>query len=319
MINQMDVNYQGLRLRLPDFLVVGAARSGTTSLCALLAEHPRIFFPAEKEPMFFSVFGQEWQPIDFRTRKQADFIINDLDSYERLFARAGSGQLLGEGSTWYLYLYNETIQNIKKIYGSQASALRILAVLRDPVERAWSHYWLKRRNGEEELPFEEAINPEVIQRRQEQSLLPGFDYLGFGRYYLQVKAYQESFEKTRIFLLEDLVREPAQTLAEVFRFLGLEPIRVINQLKRLNVAGAPKSEFFHLLERLIYRPHPLKLSVKKLIPRRTRARWKSSLSRLLFQPEPLPTHLRERLRAIYQEDIWALSHLINRDLSPWLG
>jgi len=314
----MIVRYGGNPWRLPDFLVVGAARSGTTTLCSLLATHPRVFFPLEKEPMFFSVYGQEWLPVDIRTGKQAEFVVHDLEKYTGLFAEARPDQLLGEGSTWYLYSYQATTRNIKKIYGPAVSALRILIILRNPVERAWSHYWLKKRNGEESLSFEEATAPAVVEQRQEKNLLPGFDYLGFGRYYLQVRSYMETFEKVKVFLFEDLVQDTPKTMSEIFRFLGLEPVPISNEAKRLNVAGAPKNQLSAFLGKLIYEPHPFKFPLKTLIPGRVRARWKSTLSESLFQPEPLPERVRKKLQIVYREDILALGHLIGRDLRHWL-
>ncbi|MDH7513735.1 MAG: sulfotransferase [Clostridiales bacterium] len=314
----MIVSCRGNPWRLPDFLVVGAARSGTTSLCSLLATHPRVFFPPEKEPMFFSVYGQPSLPVDVRTRRQAEFVVHDLEKYVELFSEARPDQLLGEGSTWYLYFHQATTRNIKKIYGLAASALRILIILRNPVERAWSHYWLKKRDGEERLSFEEATDPVVVEERQERNLLPGFDYLGFGRYYLQVQAYMEAFEKVKVLLVEDLARDPSKVMSEVFRFVGLEPVPISNEAKRHNVAGAPKNQLSAYLGKLVYEPHSLKFPLKLLIPGRVRARWKSTLSESLFRPQPLPERVRKKLQIVYREDILALSHLIGRDLRHWL-
>jgi hypothetical protein len=314
----MIVDDRGAFLRVPDFLVVGAARSGTTTLCSLLARHPRIFFPAEKEPMFFSVYGQEWSYIDIRTAREVDYVVEDLDDYLRLFEWAGPDQLIGEGSTWYLYLCQATIENIRKIYGDKSTALRILILLRNPVERAWSHYWLKRRNGAEHLVFEEAIEPRVIKERQEKRYVLGFDYIGFGKYYLQVKAYQEAFERVKVLLFEDIAKDPSPEMLQVFEFLGLEPVDVSNKVKRLNVAGSPKNRFYALLKKLIYQPNPLKSFLKDLVPRRMRANWKHNLGEVLLQHEPMPNDLRKKLAEAYREDIFALSKLIERDLSHWL-
>lgn len=314
----MIVDYRGEKLRVPDFLVVGAARSGTTTLCSLLARHPRIFFPAEKEPMFFSVYGQEWSYIDIRTGKKVAYVVEELDDYLKLFEAAGPDQLIGEGSTWYLYLCHAAIDNIGRIYGDKSTALRILILLRNPVERAWSHYWLKRRNGEESLGFEEATEAAAVKQRQEKHYTQGFDYIGFGKYYLQVKAYKEAFERVKVLLLEDLTRDIAKEIVQVFEFLGLEPIDVSNKMKRLNVAGSPKNRFYGFLKKFIYQPNSLKSFFKDLLPRRMRVNWKNSMGKVLFRYEPMPNDLREELREVYREDILALSKLIERDLSHWL-
>jgi hypothetical protein len=315
----MIVDYRSEKLRVPDFLVVGAARCGTTTLYSLLDRHPRIFFPTEKEPTFFSVYGQEWSYIDIRTGKKVAYVVEELDDYLKLFEAAGPDQLIGEGSTWYLYLYQAAIDNIRKIYGDKSTALRILILLRNPVERAWSHYWLKRRNGEESLGFEEAIEAAVVKQRQERHYVPSFNYIDYGRYFLQIKAYREAFEWVKVLLLEDLTRDMAKEIVEVFEFLGLEPIDVSNKMKRLNVAGSPKNRFYGFLKKFIYQPNSLKSSFKDLLPRRMRVNWKNSIGKVLFRHEPMPNDLRRKLAGVYRGDILALSKLIGRDLNHWLS
>jgi hypothetical protein len=315
----MIVDYRGKKLKVPDFLVVGAARSGTTTLYYLLGRHPRIFFPTEKEPTFFSVYGQQWSYIDIRTGKKVAYIEEELDGYLKLFEAAGPDQLLGEGSTWYLYLYQATIDNIQKIYGDKSTALRVLILLRNPVERAWSHYWLKRRNGEEKLGFEEAIGAAVVKQRQERRYVPSFNYIDYGRYFLQIKAYREAFERVKVLLLEDLTSDMARQVVEIFEFLGVEPIDVSNKMKRLNVAGNPKNRFYGFLKKFIYQPNSLKSFSKELLPRRMRANWKNNIGKVLFRHEPMPNDLRTKLAEVYRADILALSKLIGRDLNHWLS
>ncbi|MGQ9673139.1 MAG: sulfotransferase family protein [Candidatus Aminicenantales bacterium] len=314
----MDIDFHGSAGRLPDFLVVGAARSGTSTLCSLLARHPQVFFPAEKEPMFFSVYGLDWHYLDSRTGKPLEFVIENLDGYLELFKPATQDQLLGEGSTWYLYFYSRTIENIRRTYGEQSAQLRILIILRNPVERAWSHYWQKKRNGEESLTFEKAIEPTVVRERQQKRLWPGFDYLGFGRYHSQVKAYREAFEQVKVLLLEDLARDVDSVMAGVYKFLGLKAIEFPVPRKRLNVAGSPRNQFYAWLGKFLYQPNSLKSSLKILLPRRTRRKWKDSLSEVLFRHEPMPESVRKELKEVYRGDINALSGLIGRDLSSWL-
>ena len=314
----MIVQSGGGRLKLPDFLIVGAARSGTTTLFSLLARHPRIFMPREKEPMFFSVFGQGRVPVDVRTGKPAAHVVADLAGYLDLFRAARDGRLIGEASTWYLYRYQATIHNIRRIYGENARDVRIIILLRNPVERAWSHYELKRRNGEEKLPFDQAIDSGLIHERLEKGLTPGFDYIGFGRYYQQVKSYLENFPRVRVVLFEDLMKDTGRTEREVCDFLGLEPRPAHQKPAKFNVSGAPKNKFVGMVGDFLYKPAPLKSFLKPWIPRRLRAAMKYRLSVRIFRPERLDAGLRIRLTDIFQDDIRALAGLTGRDLTPWL-
>src|SRR5205809_7660617 len=119
----------------PDFLVVGTARAGTTALHYHLRQHPQIFMPRQKEPCFFCF--AENKPnykngkFSFSTYKHNDYL--------KLFNKAKSFQIKGEISTPYLFLYDKTINNIRK-YHSHPDELKIIIVLRNPIHRAYSQY-----------------------------------------------------------------------------------------------------------------------------------------------------------------------------------
>jgi hypothetical protein len=302
----MIVSYRAASIRVPDFLIVGAARSGTTAVFSYLVRHPQVFMPRAKEPMFLSVYGQGWSYIDIRTGKRATYVVEKLDDYLNLFLPAKNGQMIGEASALYLYRYQTSIRNIHDLYGENALGLKIIILLRNPAERAWSHYWLRRRNGEESLPFELAIQPEVIRQRLQQHYVSGFDYIGFGKYFHQVKAYQENFPQVRILLFEDVVKSVVWAGQDLCEFLGI------------NAAGPPKNKFSAILERFVYRPNALKSFLKALLPYGTRAKLKYRLADKLFNREQMDGQLKKELLNTYREDILALAQLIQRDLSHWL-
>jgi len=133
--------------RLPDFFIVGAARSGTTALYSLLKKNPRVFMPQEKEPMFFICWNQPefLKLIGENKGAKASFTINKLEDYKKTFEKARENQVIGEGSTWYLYAHETVILNIKKLYGKKSDLIKIIILLRDPAQRAWSHYLKKIR------------------------------------------------------------------------------------------------------------------------------------------------------------------------------
>lgn len=315
----MNIQRNGTLLKLPDFLIVGAARSGTTTLFSLLARHPRVFTPREKEPMFLSVYGRGWVPIDIRTGKPAAFVVDDLDAYLRLFRSARDGQLIGEASTWYLYFHQETIRNIRALYGENARDLKIIILLRNPVETAWSHYQLKRRNGEEDLPFERALDPDTVRERLEKHYAPSFDYIGFGRYFQQVKSYLGDFPHVRALLFEDLIKDLARAEKETCGFLGLEFRPAPNPAPKLNVSGAPRNRLLGMAGDFLYKPRTAKSLLKPLVPFRLRADIKNRMSARIFRPVRLEADLRNKLTDTFRDDILALSRLIGTDLGRWLS
>src|SRR4249919_2624642 len=101
-------------MRMPDFLVVGAARAGTTTIHSYLRQHPGIFLTNIKEPSFFVFEGDERKYVNGKFA----FAVRDIASYEKLFLKAGADQKIGEISTPYLYLYEKTITTIKKYFKS---------------------------------------------------------------------------------------------------------------------------------------------------------------------------------------------------------
>ncbi len=127
----MKVVSDNQTLVLPDFLILGAMRSGTTSLYHYLKQHPEIFMPSLKEPHFFSYFGKPVSPLPSYIRSARW----NLEDYLTLFESAMNGQLIGEASVSYLYYYRETIENIKRVYRDNYSQLKCIAILRNPVER----------------------------------------------------------------------------------------------------------------------------------------------------------------------------------------
>lgn len=181
--------------RLPDFLVIGAMKCATTSLCAQLASHPEVFFSKPKEPAFFN-----------RDENHA----RGLAHYARLFGEAGAAQVAGEGSTSYskVGVFPETPRRIAKALPDA----RFIYILRDPVRRTESH-WLHafRKRSRSIPPFNEAVAQ------------PDSPYLDASLYWRQLQAYRAYFDDDRFLLLfyEDFRADPQAVLRRCFRFLGV--------------------------------------------------------------------------------------------------
>lgn len=315
----MIVAYNSRFIKLPDFLIVGAARAGTTALYSYLSEHPQIFLPEEKEPMFFSQWGQD--SLSYKCGKgetRSAHIISHLDEYLSLFSTAEDEACIGEASTWYLYLYETAIHNIKKLYGEQSADLKIIVILRNPADRAWSHYSLFKTAGREDLDFIPAIDPKTIQSRLNNNLIYTYDYIGFGRYYAQVKVYMETFPKIKIFIYEDFFQDISRLLPEIYHFLGVDPEWTSKRKKRLLITGRPKNTYAALLEYLVFKQNFLSKHLKSLIPAPTRKNIKYSLGDKIYKKNFLSRNHRDILIETFKDDIQKLSELLNTDLPHWM-
>jgi len=140
---------------LPNFLVVGVAKSGTTSLYHYLNQHPDIFIPSRKECRFFSS-----KPGNFKGpgREFQNDTIKDIQGYRRLFLGCFNISARGDVSNDYLFYYTESIENIKRHIGEDA---KIIIRLRNPIDRAYSNYLRHIREGWEALSFEDGLEAEL--------------------------------------------------------------------------------------------------------------------------------------------------------------
>jgi hypothetical protein len=207
----------------PDFLIIGAQRSGTTALYSYLTKHPRIASALRKEVHFFDDRfdrGMPWYRAHFPRSSE--------------LRRAGGGAALtGEGSPYYLFH--------PAVPGRVARALpavRLIAILRNPIDRAYSHYHHEFRKGREALSFEEAVDREQERIGDEgQRLLDGriqfsrahrsFSYLARGIYVDQLLAWERFFPHDRFLVLnsEEFYADPATAVERTLDFLGLPPDR----------------------------------------------------------------------------------------------
>src|SRR5580658_4393131 len=223
-------------MALPDFLVIGAPKSGTTALHAALAQHPGLYMSPVKEPKFFLSDGPppaRGGPGDAQTYREHVWRRAD---YEALFDAAPAGTLRGESTP--LYLYDPAAQRRIRELIPQA---KLIVVLRDPVERAhsnWTHLWSA---GLEPIgDFVEACAEEP--RRIEAGWDSFWHYTGLGRYGEQLENLYRLFPRDQVLILRylRLVDSPAETLDEICTFLGVEP-GLISAVPRENVTAHPEA------------------------------------------------------------------------------
>ena len=286
--------------RTPDFFVVGAAKSGTSSLYNYLTQHPAVFMPQMKEPHFF---------YNERSPGSPTLQEKDLAGYLQMFEGVPDGVRAGEASTSYLYAANAA-REIKQIRPDA----KILAVLRNPVDRAYSQYWNQVRDGREPLNFEDALDAEAGRRRK--NWWYGFMYVETGRYAGQISRYIETFgrDNVQVHLFEDLHRDAAEVCRRVFSFLGLDPDHAIEATKVHNRSGPVKSR---LLAGLL-NARSVKEPAGRLLP----PAWKHGAGEWLRNANrrPVPEmnpETREKLKRVFDRDISRLEALIGRDLGWW--
>lgn len=277
---------------LPTFLIVGAARSGSTALYRHLRAHPEVFLPSRKEIHFFD---HNWY--------------RGIDWYRRYYADAAPNQARGDATPSYLYEPEAAARMADVVPGAH-----LLAILRHPVDRAYSHYWLNRGQGREKLSFEEALAAEADRLATGKGLEPGVQrrrwaYVDRGRYLAQLRRLGDHFPRERLLVLvfeHDLRDEPAATYASVCRFIGVDDGFAAPQMT------APVNR------PLAYRSMTVRRAAARLPPRlKPVAR---ALSRVNARPisyPPMDPGTRARLLADYEADNAELAEWLGRDLSVW--
>lgn len=300
---------------MPDFLVIGAPKAGTTSLNHYLSQHPQIFMSPNKEPHFFAFEGNQpnYQgPADDRAWLNTKSVI-DLADYQQLFAEATAGQMCGEASTMYLYL-EESCDRIHH-YLPQ---IKLIAFLRNPVERAYSHYKHMRRDGREwETDFSQALKKEA--ERVEQGWAPAWHYRQVGLYHDQLQRYLEKFDtkQLKIYLYDDLLQDPQAVYRSIFEFLEVNPIFEVDTAARYNTTSVVRKN--KKLHNFLMNPSGLKTALSKVIPAHIRKPLSAKVYRRNAAPiQPLSNSLRRELTSTFEPEILRLQALINRDLTGWL-
>jgi hypothetical protein len=192
--------------------------------------------------------------------------------------------------------------------------------LRNPIERVFSLHAVYTLAKIETLPFEQAIDPDVISERQKDNWGPWFDYIGVGYSYEQVKAYKENFAHVKIFLYEDLKADTPGVVKEIFRFLGVDDSYVPDTREKHNPSGAYKGK---RIQKLLEKPGVVSsiFPVIKVMPLEKREAVIERLKLLnlkKFKKMKMKTKTQLLLSNIYREDITKLQDIIGRDLSGWL-
>jgi len=303
-----------MAVKLPNFLIVGAAKAGTTSLYYYLKEHPEIYMSPIKEHKFITSNFLKFPFKGIGDDLVEKNIIKNFESYQKLFLGVKNEKAIGEASADNLYYYKKSINYIKKILGE----VKIIIILRNPIDRAFSAYSHLMRDNREFLTFEDALKQEENRKKKNWEFIWYYKDVGF--YYNQVKAYLENFSEVKVYLYDDLKKDPLSLVQDIYRFLEVDDSFIPKSIgERFNVSGVPKNKFLH---EFLTKPNPVKSAIKPLVklilPKETRQRLLNKLlQKNLKKPEMKP-ETREYLKGLYREDILKLQDLIKKDLSHWL-
>ena len=315
------------RTKQPNFFVVGAAKAGTSSLGNYLSQHPEVYISPIKEPLFFSKdicrenFRSEYLmsvgSLDVNAylsnhplpRKPIAHI-DDRAQYLELFREVECEKAIGELSTSYLYS-NCAAENIFKFN----SSAKIIMVLRQPVERAYSHYQMAIRDFVDfDYDFISALERDfvVMEKGWGRSHL----YIELSLYFEQVRRYLDIFpeDQVKIFLYDDLKHDPVKFMVEIFEFLDVDASHVmtINLFEHKNVASFPRYKFSSRYEKL--------LNISRRYISAAPEGYKNLIRGMVFSNKHLPKLQRyefDHAMKYFDEDIYKLSALIKRDLRNW--
>jgi hypothetical protein len=295
---------------LPDFLIAGAAKSGTTSVYRALQKHPDLWFPELKEPYYFSFDGELPASFDESFSQQ---IVQHRHEYEKLFEPAPDGTLTGEASTSYLYTYKTSIPKILEHYENRKLPT-IFCFLRNPVDRAVSHHSYLLQRGIETEALREVVAANVTAARRQRRLWD-FDYIEYGRYVNQITAYQKFFPNVYVFLYDDLIADPSSVLSEILSLLGVDNIPL--ELTNANPSG---NSSLPSLQRFLTQESYLKDLARAWLPERSRtfvrAQRDKVLSAIISKPK-VDASFRLELEALFADEIDALGELLDRELISW--
>ena len=300
-----------MKNKLPNFLIVGAAKSGTSSLHNYLNQHPQVFMPS---------YNKEGMKV-----KEPRFLIKNLvenrlhngiwtfEEYQSLFDDVKDEKAIGESTVLYLYYYELAIKNIKKYLGEE---IKIIIMLRNPADRAYSAFHHVSRGFKENNSFEKSLEIEKGRMEREENLTPMVMYKEMGMYYEMVKAYMESFKNIHIIFYEDFRDNIESEMNKIYDFLGISNNIEIDFITKHNVGGKIWKE--EKMKHVFMKDNPIKSILKFVLPKKLRKGIRNNLVNVLTNKVvPIKAETRKYLNDYFKQDVEKLSELLNKDLKHW--
>lgn len=283
-------------LEKPNFFIVGTPKGGTTSLFHYLEGHSNIFIPNLKEPHYFSC--PEVKDTYYKTT-----IIADKAKYLQLFEKSKLFKAVGDLST--SYLFNPNSAHRIKEFNPDA---KIVVVLRNPVDRAISHYLMDRSLGYIDVPLK------IVLKKRKKYAQFYEEYIEMGFYEAQIKRYKKLFDPSQLLILlsDELFFKTRETLTKIHGFLGVEDVVDIDFNEKHNAYKEPR---FGTIKKILLNNNA-KIIIEK-IPKKFKNRIKTLLYKKDIKKPELDLEKRF-LKRLYREDIKKTAVLTGKDLSTWL-
>ena len=286
---------------LPNFFIVGAPKAGTTSLYHYLKKHPQVYMSPIKEPNFFSFEETVKQNLYYKEKG-----IENYEEYQKLFSGVNNEKAVGEASVSYLF-YSMVPRLIKETVGDA----KIIILLRNPVDRAFSHYYMDCKFRYIKRPFED-----VLYQRTNGAISKLYyqQYIELGLYYNQVKRYIDIFGRSevKIFLYEEIELDIKKVITEVFDFLGVDKTFTPDLNKKYNSYLVPRNSIVSTL----YSQRGLRNVARRILPKRKIER----IKKIFFSDKKnneVKIETISYMRELYKPDIQKLESLLDLNLNQW--
>ncbi|MGD1850897.1 MAG: sulfotransferase [Cyanophyceae cyanobacterium] len=288
-------------MALPNFVMAGVQKAGSTSIWSYLGQHPQVYLPRVKEIGFLE---REFEPSQICSRSA--YTVN-FDSYKVLFDGVKDEIAIGDGTVNCLFHHQSSIPRIQQYLDNP----KVFAILRHPVERAFSDYLMHIRD---------VVSSKVLPLSQQSS--SSFQ-LRKGLYSQQVLAFKEAFgDRFQVYLYDDLKADSGAFMKQIYDFLGIDESFVPDVSRKQQRAAVPKSKS---INQLLRGKNPIRSGAAEVlrlfVNEEQRQRLRNSLISLNDQGKEkaaLKPDEREYLINYFREDVLALQELLNRDLSAWL-
>ena len=285
----------------PNFLCVGATKTGTSSMHQILKQHQEIYLPSQKESFFFERNynkGIEW--------------------YLKLFDNVANEKAIGEICPTYLYLPECPARIFKEL----DKEIKLIFIFRNPADKMFSNYKMNKSLFNEKNTFKQAIELDKIRIKEKIIYHETFHYIKKGYYDKQVKRYLEFFDKKNMLFLiyeTDIKQNPKQTYAQIQDFLGVSKIELFTDVNKIPGQKNKSKK----IDKLLNTANPINQFAKKLLPNKQfRMKIKETISKfnknkIIIDNSELEEQKAMLINDIYKESILNLEKIINKDLSHW--
>jgi hypothetical protein len=286
---------------LPNFICPGAQKSATTTLHDILIQHPDIYLPENKETHFFDK--------DEKYDKGIDFYLNEF------YSEIKNEKIIGDITPGYMFFED----SVERIYNTLGDNIKIIFMLRNPIERAYSHYWMSYRRTYENKTFEKAIELEKGRIKKDYFNRSHYSYIERGYYARQIKRFLEFFpkENMKFVIFEYFINDTENSIEDVLSFLDLDYDYYLKLNKKSNAAFLPK---FRKVTELLRKPPDIVKKIGSVLPIKIKSKIVKTVTKINqeeFDKPKMKTATKEKLLDIFYEDIKELESIINKDLDLW--